>query len=142
MRDYGRNPYAGYDDVASPPIFGAQNEDDARLPPKERVVYVEVGERAFAVPFRVLAEQRVIELETDAGELVVRWREGVASALDASSIAEGRDVGSASVLLEGELVPFTEPFWFAVAAFRPDIEIVDGSTRSRRRVCLVAAARP
>jgi hypothetical protein len=33
-------------------------------------------------------------------------------------------VGSASVLLDAEPVPFTEPFWFAVAAFRPDIEIV------------------
>jgi hypothetical protein len=40
-------------------------------------------------------------------------------------IAEGRDVGSASVLLEGKPMPFSEPFWFAVAAFRPDIEIVD-----------------
>jgi hypothetical protein len=29
-------------------------------------------------------------------------------------------------LLDGEPVPFSEPFWFAVAAFRPDIEIVDG----------------
>jgi hypothetical protein len=33
-------------------------------------------------------------------------------------------VGSASVTLEDEPVAFTEPFWFAVAAFRPDIEIV------------------
>jgi Protein of unknown function (DUF3179) len=126
VRDYGTNPYAGYDDVASPPIFAARNADDDRLPPKERVLYVEVGEKAFAVPFPVLAEKRMIELETNAGELVVRWRGGVASALDASSIAEGRDVGSASVLLDGEPVPFTEPFWFAVAAFRRDIEIVNG----------------
>jgi hypothetical protein len=125
VRDYGTNPYAGYDDIASPPIFAARNEDDDRLPPKERVVYVEVGEKAFAIPFSVLADKRTIELETDAGELVVRWRPGVASALDAAAIAEGRDVGSASALLNGEPVPFNEPFWFAVAAFRPDIEIVD-----------------
>jgi hypothetical protein len=39
-------------------------------------------------------------------------------------MAAGRDVGSASVLLDGKVVPFFEPFWFAVAAFRPDIEIV------------------
>jgi hypothetical protein len=125
-REYGTNPYAGYDDVESPPIFAARNEDDDRLPPKERVVYVEVRGEAFAVPFPALAEKRTIELETDAGELVVRWQPGVASALDAAAVAEGRDVGSASVLLDGEPVPFSEPFWFAVAAFRPDIEILDG----------------
>lgn len=88
-------------------------------------MYVEVGTEAFAVPFAALGDKRTIELDTDEGRLVVRWQPGVSSALDASSIAEGRDVGAASVLLDGELVPITEPFWFAVAAFRPDIEIVE-----------------
>ena len=124
-RDYGTNPYAGYDDIASPPIFAARNEDDDRLPPKERVVYVEVGTQAFAVPFSALADKRNIEIETDEGQLAVHWRPGVASALDSTTIPQGRDVGSASVRLDGEPVPFSEPFWFAVAAFRPDIEIVD-----------------
>jgi Protein of unknown function (DUF3179) len=124
-RPYGTNPYAGYDDVGSPPFFAARNQDDDRLPPKERVVYVEVREQAFAVPFPALVAKRTIEIETDEGRLRVTWKPGVASALDSGAIAEGRDVGSASVTLEGEPVPFTEPFWFAVAAFRPDIEIVD-----------------
>jgi Protein of unknown function (DUF3179) len=125
VRDYGTNPYAGYDDIASPPIFATRNSDDDRLPPKERVVYVEVGKQAFAVPFPALVDKRTVEVETDEGKLLVRWQPGVASALDSAAIAEGRDVGSASALLEGEPVPFSEPFWFAVAAFRPDIEIVD-----------------
>jgi hypothetical protein len=125
LRDYGTNPYAGYDDIASPPIFAARNADDDRLPPKERVVYVEVGEDALAVSFPALMQRRTISVQTDGGELVVRWRPGVASALDAPAIAAGRDVGAASVLLDDEPVPFTEPFWFVVAAFRPDIEIVD-----------------
>jgi hypothetical protein len=123
-RDYGQNPYAGYDDVDSPPIFGARNADDDRLPPKERVVYVEVGRQAFAVSFSVLARRRTIDVETDEGALEIRWRPGVASALDSPTIAEGRGVGSASVTLDGEPVPFSEPFWFAVAAFRPEIKIV------------------
>ena len=125
VRDYGNNPYPGYDDVASSPIFAARNEDDRRLPPKERVVYVEVGDRAYALPFTSLAARRMSEIETDEGQLRVRWRPGVVSALDRRSISAGRDVGAASVLLEGEPIPFSEPFWFAVAAFRPDIEIVD-----------------
>jgi hypothetical protein len=125
VRDYGENPYAGYDDIASPPIFEARNADDNRLLPKERVVYVEAGEDAYAIPFSALARKRTITVQTDAGELVVRWRAGVASALDAAALAAGRDVGAASALLDGEPVPFTEPFWFAVAAFRPDVAIID-----------------
>jgi Protein of unknown function (DUF3179) len=125
VRDYGTNPYVGYDDIASPPIFAVRNEHDDRLPPKERVVYVEVGKQAFAIPLPALVDKRTIELETHNGRLVVRWRPGVASALDSPTIAEGRDVGSASVMLDGEPLPFSEPFWFVVAAFRPDIEIVD-----------------
>jgi hypothetical protein len=69
---------------------------------------------------------RKVVLDTGEGRLVVQWRAGVASALDASAIARGRDVGTATVLLEGKLVPFSEPLWFAVAAFRPDIRIVEG----------------
>ncbi|MGH3132776.1 MAG: DUF3179 domain-containing protein [Gaiellaceae bacterium] len=126
FREYGVNPYAGYDSVDSSPLFPTRNTDDDRLPPKERVVYVEVSDDAFAVPFALLAEQRTVMIETDGGELVVRWRGGVASALDDVTIAGGRDVGAANVLLDGDPVPFNEPFWFAVAAFRPDIEIVDG----------------
>ena len=125
-RDYGVNPYVGYDSIDSSPLFPVQNEDDDRLPPKERVVYVEVGDQAVAVPFSSLAEKRTIEVDTGKGQLVVRWRRGVASALDSAGIDDGRDVGSAEVSLDGKPIPFTEPFWFAVAAFRPDIEIVDG----------------
>ena len=126
VRDYGQNPYIGYDRIDSPPIFATRNDDDDRLPPKERVAYIEVGNEAFAVPFSSLAEKRTITVETDDGELVVRWKPGVASALDRPGVAGGRDVGAAAVTLDGERVPFHEPFWFAVAAFRPDIEIVDG----------------
>jgi Protein of unknown function (DUF3179) len=125
LREYGANPYAGYDSVDSPPIFATRNEDDDRLPPKERIVYVEVGSDAFAVPFSSLTKDPTIEIETERGALVVRWQPGVASALDDVAIATGRDVGAATVVLDGEPVPFSEPFWFAVAAFRPDIEIVD-----------------
>jgi len=125
-RDYGVNPYSGYDRIDSSPLFATRNDDDDRLPPKERVVYVEVGECAYAVPFSSLATKRTVEIETRRGTVVVRWRGGVASALDDGVISTGRDVGASSVLLGGEPIPFHEPFWFAVAAFRPDIEIVDG----------------
>ena len=125
-RNYGWNPYVGYDSIDSPPIFATRNEDDDRLPPKERVVYVEVGEEAFAVPFSSFEKEPTRMIETGRGDLVVRWKGGVASALNAPRIEFGRDVGSAAVTLDGRPVPFHEPFWFAVAAFRSDVQIVDG----------------
>ena len=123
-RPYGRNPYAGYDTVDSPPFFPTKNADDDRLPPKERVVFVERGGEAVAVPFSVLRERRELTVELAGDELTVRWRPGAASALDQDSVADGRDVGSAEVLEDGRLIAFDQPFWFAVAAFRPDVRIV------------------
>lgn len=125
-RDYGRNPYAGYDDVDTGPFFPARGADDERLLPKERVVFIELGDDAVAVPFSVLESQKTMEVEVGGKRLELRWVPGVGSALDSSDVGGGREVGSAEVraLASGEPVPFDQPFWFAVASFRPDIRIV------------------
>ena len=123
-RRYGENPYTGYDDVDSPPFFRTANPDDKRLPPKERVVFIERGSEAVAVPFSTLQRQKQIRLEVGGRSLVVRWRAGVASSLESTSVADGRDVGAAEVREGERLVAFDEPFWFAVAAFRPNVRIV------------------
>jgi Protein of unknown function (DUF3179) len=123
-RSYGENPYTGYDDLDSSPFVAVENSDDKRLPPKERVVFVERDREAVAVPFSVLRRRKVLRLALGGHRLVVRWRAGVASSLDSAGIADGRDVGAAEVLENGRLVPFDEPFWFAVAAFRPGVRIV------------------
>lgn len=123
-RPYGQNPYTGYDDASSPPLFGAAHADDHRRQPKERVVFLERGGDAVVVPFSVLRRERLVRVTVDGHRLVVRWRGGVASALDSASIPSGRDVGAASVSEQGKPVVFDEPFWFAVAAFRPRVRIV------------------
>jgi Protein of unknown function (DUF3179) len=123
-RPYGENPYVGYDDVDTPPFFAAANADDERLPPKQRVVFVERGDEAAAIPFATLRRKRVVRFSLGRSELVARWRGQVASALDADEVGGGRRVGAAEVRANGRLVPFHEPFWFAVAAFRPDVRIV------------------
>jgi len=125
-RSYGENPYSGYDSVDTPPFFAAANQGDDRLPPKERVVFIERGGEQVVVPFSALAEAKTIELEVGGEELEVSWRAGTRSALDSGDIASGRDVGTALVRARetGELVVFDLPFWFAVAAFAPDAEIV------------------
>jgi hypothetical protein len=121
---YGQNPYFGYDDVDAPPLFPTKHSDDARLAPKARVVYVERGDAAVAVPFSTLRKRRSVTAEVGGVRFVIRWRRGVASALETGEIATGRDVGTADVRVNGKLVPFDTPFWFAVAAFRPDIRIL------------------
>jgi Protein of unknown function (DUF3179) len=125
-RPYGQNPYTGYDDVDTPPFFPAANSDDDRLPPKERVVFVERGEEAVVVPLSLLQRQKTVEVTVGGERLEVSWVPGVSSALDSASIAAGRQVGSADVrsLETGGTVAFDLPFWFAVAAFRPNAEIV------------------
>ena len=124
QRPYGQNPYVGYDDVSRPPFFPVANSGDKRLLPKERVVFVERGAEAIAVPFSALAKRRTVEVSIGGHRLVVRFRPGVTSALDTSDIGAGREVGAATVTENGSAVPFEEPFWFAVAAFRPHVKIV------------------
>ena len=125
-RSYGNNPYEGYDDVDSGPFFPVGGQDD-RLSPKERVVFLERGDEAAAVPFAVLQERERLEVEVGGETFVVEWVPGVRSALDSADIAEGREVGSATVTnaATGEAVPFDQPFWFAVAAFRPGVRVID-----------------
>jgi hypothetical protein len=123
-RPYGQNPYGGYDDASRPPFFPAAHGNDRRLQPKDRVVFLERGRDAAVVPFSVLQRKRFVRVTVGGHRLVVRWRGGVASALDSGLIPRGRDVGAASVTEDGKPVVFDEPFWFAVAAFRPHVRIV------------------
>jgi Protein of unknown function (DUF3179) len=120
-RPYGSNPYTGYDDVNSPPSFPVSRLSDNRLPPKERVVFIQRGKAAVAVPLRVLARKRVVRVQVGGHRLIVRLTGTAASALDSQAISAGRAVGTAEVREHGRLVPFSEPFWFAVAAFRPRV---------------------
>ena len=63
----------------------------------ERVVALHEDGESVAVPFGELARERVAHVELAGREVAVFWAPGTASALDASEIAEGRDVGSSAV---------------------------------------------
>jgi hypothetical protein len=123
-RPYGENPYTGYDNVANPPLFPVSHGDDKRLQPKERVVFVERAGNAAAVPFSVLAKKKTVSFQLAGHRLLVRLTGAAASALDGAVIADSRHVPTVDVREQGKLVPFDTPFWFAVAAFRPDVVIV------------------
>ena len=105
-RDYGRNPYRGYDS-GNPFMYDGPPDD--RLPALERVVAILIDEEALAVPFSVLEREPVVRYTLEEQDLVVFFKKGTASSLDAGDIAEGRDVGATGVFdpnLEGQKLSF------------------------------------
>jgi hypothetical protein len=97
-RDYGRNPYPGYDDVSTSP-FLFEGKIDGRLAAKTRVVGIRDGDASVAVLHDHVTEQRVVDVTLAGRRLVVWAKPGTASALDASELAEGRDVGATGVFI-------------------------------------------
>lgn len=97
-REYGRNPYRGYDASDSTP-FLLSGSPDPRLPPMERVVAITLEGQNKAYPYRVLAEQRVVYDTVGTQTVVVLYNAGTASALDESRIAASRDIGATGVFL-------------------------------------------
>lgn len=111
-RAYGRNPYVNYDSSRSPFLYSGDMPPHG-IPALMRVV--RVGDRAWPLS-RLQTAQELRE----AG-LVISWRAGQASALDAGQIAEGRDVGSIRVRdTQGRDVAHDVMFAFAFHAFWPN----------------------
>jgi hypothetical protein len=107
-RDYGRNPYYGYDDINQTPfLFDGATPD--QLPPMARVLTIDLNGEAVAYPYDVLSELNVINDVVGGNDVVIFWTEVTASALDTSNIPEGRDVGAAVAyarLVDGTTLDF------------------------------------
>lgn len=97
-RSYGRNPYPGYDDVTSQP-FLFEGDVDGRYTAMTRIVGVEIGDDALGVPLITLQEERVVEADVGGTDIVIFWEPGTVSALDASDVAGGDDIGATAVFL-------------------------------------------
>jgi hypothetical protein len=97
-RDYGRNPYTGYDTEARDP-FLFRGELDDRFPPMTRLVGLADGDDAVAITLAHLTEQRTVETELVDRSVVVLWSPGQASALDTGAIDAGRDVGQTAAFV-------------------------------------------
>tara|TARA_R110002095_G_scaffold29520_1_gene29151 strand:+ start:1471 stop:2319 length:849 start_codon:yes stop_codon:yes gene_type:complete len=113
-RDYGSNPYRGYDSLARPFLYDGEDPPFG-INPLARVV--RVGTRAW--PLERL--RRVGEV-TEQG-VTLRWVAGQVSALDTGEIAAGKEVGTVRVTdAQGRDVAYDMPFAFAFNAFHPDGE--------------------
>jgi len=109
-RNYGRNPYAGYDDInESPFLYRGGPETPGVLPAMARVMTVELGGEAVAYPYEVLQEVQVVNDTVGDTPVVVFWDAGTASALDVNTVAGGRDVGAVNSFsreLDGQTLTF------------------------------------
>jgi len=94
-RPYGRNPYAGYDDINQSPFLLTTAPDD-RLPPMERVLGVSAGGVHRVYPFRLLARRPVVNDSVAGHPVVVLGRAGTLSVLDQSEIKASREIVSAN----------------------------------------------
>lgn len=146
---YLRNPLLSYDVPEAKPVFVRQ-ATDPRLPPLQRVLVIDVGDRLVAIP--VPARRGELETETstidiDGREIHLVFDSRTLSSLNARQIQDSRAAGSlvalgASASGAGtrwtllaapgappqaeSLAPLTQfsAFWFAVAANYPGIELL------------------
>jgi Protein of unknown function (DUF3179) len=135
-RPYGSSPYVGLDQrrrstvecgllavLGSAPTCPAS--PDHRLPPRERVVLIERGGDAVALPFGALRRVRTARVWVGDELLEVSWLPGQRSPFVDVEADLGEPVGSAEVrsVRAGARIPASTPFWFAVAAANPRIPI-------------------
>ena len=111
-RDYGRNPYVGYDTLSKPFLYSGE-EPPHDIPMMARVVVV--GDRAWPM-------ERVVEAGTLREDgVTLAWEEGQASALDTGRIEKGREVGNLTVTdADGDPMVHDVTFAFVFHAFEPE----------------------
>ena len=125
-REYGINPYRGYDDITKTP-FLFRGKPDERLKPMEKIIAVELDGVTKAYPHTITKKKRVITDKIKNTELVIFHADGATSALDEGQISESRDIGTTGVFLpeiDGNKLTF----------IYDSGEFVDDQTKSRWNV--------
>jgi hypothetical protein len=96
QRDYGRNPYLGYDDVNNPPFLYQGPATPDQLPPVARVLTIDLNGEAVAYPYETLEKVGAVNDTVGGEEVVIFWQAGTVSPLDSATTANGHDVGAAA----------------------------------------------
>jgi hypothetical protein len=97
LRSYGQNPYTGYDRIDQP-SFLFRGPTDGRLPARERVATVSLGNVDAAFPFFNLEMEKVVNYTVGEQDLVAFFEAGTTSALDGRFIADSKDIDSTAAL--------------------------------------------
>lgn len=107
-RRYGSNPYVGYDLVDSRPFLFDKLVDE-RMLAKTRIVSIEINNEAVAYKYDTLEENKLVNDKIADRAVVVFWKAGLNSALDASQIKNSKDIGAVGVFsrnLDGQELEF------------------------------------
>ncbi|MFD0915734.1 DUF3179 domain-containing protein [Pseudahrensia aquimaris] len=120
MRNYGRNPYIGYDSAAKPFLYNGAMPDG--INPMARVVVVRRDDNEPLI----VSMQKVRDAGGfESGAVKLSWTPGQASALDSPVIAEGRDVGAILASdTAGKPLVYDVTFAFVAHAFHPKVTII------------------
>jgi hypothetical protein len=105
-RDYGRNPYSGYDDINQTPFLFRQ-ESDSRLKPMQKVLTLSLNGVDKAYTYDALQKTKVYN-DIKLG-LVLFHKKGTNAALDRSQIRYSKDDGAYTVYsntLDGKKLDF------------------------------------
>jgi len=95
-RNYGENPYVGYDNINSRP-FLFRGEISDRLPAMERVLALRKDKSTLLFSLSILAEKPVINTSFGEQSVAVFAFSNMASALDQQDIATSRKIPAAAI---------------------------------------------
>lgn len=100
QRNYGQNPYFGYDNPnTSPALF--RGSADERAKAKQRVVGVSLddADAAFTLDAISGGAAQVTPATVGGTDIVIFWKAGQTTALEGADTSDGRDVGSVGVFV-------------------------------------------
>ena len=109
-RNYGQNPYFGYDNPDTSP-FLFRGDVDERARAKQRVAGVSIGDDSVAFSIEAISggDAKATNTEVSDHPVVLFWSAGQSSALEGANTDDGRDVGSVGVFdprVDGDLLTF------------------------------------
>ncbi|MBR9999148.1 MAG: DUF3179 domain-containing protein [Cyclobacteriaceae bacterium] len=96
-REYGTNPYTGYDNPENKQPRLYAGKVDSRLPAMERVIDVHVNGKYKIYPLSVVRKNEVINDIFEDQPFVIFYTSKTVSVLDESEISASRKVGSVTV---------------------------------------------
>lgn len=108
-KEYGTNPYTGYDNLSNTQPRLYKGEVDSRLPAMERVIDIQVDGKYKIYPLSLMSQEILINDSFEGEALVIFYTSKTVSVLDEASIEESREIGSVTVfrpVVHGEFLSF------------------------------------